>query len=1073
MDFLKNAFKLGIPVIIFASFSYSTQAMLPAACSDGLQNQDETGIDIGGICSPTVTQGYLTIDYGTNKITSFGGYNGNTNGIFSWRQCLGIYPDCYVVQASWGLVGGDPNFYITNNLNGGVDPFAPSGTNGSAYGWSPELGWTNNGTGVTPSGNYYLDFYDGGTIPYTGNETYFVMTRTTLNGMDIWTAINLIAPQKLITSFNFEGLNPVVNGIINQTDHTIALTVPFGTDVTTLTPTIVISTGATVTPSTDIPQNFSNSVTYTVTATDGTTQTYTVTVTPSCVTDCFSNVLFIPGIEASRLYTKDTNGNEKQLWEPHGNGNVESLYLNSDGASIDPNIYTKDIIKESNTPFPMGSAGQNIYKSFSNTMDQLATDQKINEWQAFAYDWRQSPDDVVVTPQKYNDGTTLSLMPLLKVLEQSSKNGKVTIVTHSNGGLVAKALLKKLQDDKNAGINNLIDNVDVLIMVAAPEIGTASATPAIMHGYDQAIVGGWLMDETHARELGRNMPGAYGLLPSKAYIDHVSASPATFVDNTTPSNTTTKLVQTFGSAISSYDEYKDFLFGAEGRVNPLISETKLPISLSQSLFTKAENLHNSIDVWTPPASLKVIEVAGWGLDTVASFEYYPKLVCPEQGFSGACGYVMDERPHKTVDGDGIVVEPSAHYTSFIGGAKKYWVDLPEHNRQLRTFRRNREHKDIFEVASLNTLIQSVINNKDIVLDTVLKDTEPIDTKNRFRISIHSPVTLDAYDSDGNHTGKICPTTSDFCHVDENIVNSSYMEFGEGKYLSLPEDGIKTIKLSGIGTGTFTFDLDELNGDTPISSTTFKDIPVTTTTKVSIDLQNDLTTLSPLHIDTDGNGTVDFNLAPKLNGVVTMPSPLTVSAVNKAITVGSPIPAFTATLSGFDATVTNDVSGSANCTTTVLATSQVGTYPIVCTTGTLFSNNYYFKTFVPGSLKIVYGFPGFLQPINDTMHQIGQSLSVFKAGSTVPVKFQLKKSDGTMVQARTLPIWLSPQKGSSMSATVDESVYSGVATSGTAFKWDGSQYIYNWSTKGLSAGYWYKISVQLDDGNVYFVTVGLK
>ena len=32
---------------------------------------------------------------------------------------------------------------------------------------------------------------------------------------------------------------------------------------------------------------------------------------------------------------------------------------------------------------------------------------------------------------------------------------------------------------------------------------------------------------------------------------------------------------------------------------------------------------------------------------------------------------------------------------------------------------------------------------------------------------------------------------------------------------------------------------------------------------------------------------------------------------------------------------------------------------------------------------------------------------------------------------------------------------------------------NLATKGLSAGYWYKISVQLDDGNVYFVTVGLK
>src|SRR3989338_8323063 len=319
-------------------------------------------------------------------------------------------------------------------------------------------------------------------------------------------------------------------------------------------------------------------------------------------------------------------------------------------------------------------------------MDQLATDQKINEWQAFAYDWRQSPDDVVVTPQKYNDGTTLSLMPLLKVLEQSSKNGKVTIVTHSNGGLVAKALLKKLQDDKNAGINNLIDNVDVLIMVAAPEIGTASATPAIMHGYDQAIVGGWLMDETHARELGRNMPGAYGLLPSKAYIDHVSASPATFVDTATPSNVSTKLVQTFGSAISSYAEYKDFLFGSEGRTNPIIGQTNLPISLSQSLFTKAESLHDNIDNWIPPSTMRVIEVAGWGVDTLASFEYYPQSqICPA-GAATCPPYMLDQRPRFTADGDGTVVVPSAQYMDFLGSAEKYWLNL------LNT--ENAKHSDI-------------------------------------------------------------------------------------------------------------------------------------------------------------------------------------------------------------------------------------------------------------------------------------------------------------------------------------------------------------------------------------------
>jgi hypothetical protein len=63
----------------------------------------------------------------------------------------------------------------------------------------------------------------------------------------------------------------------------------------------------------------------------------------------------------------------------------------------------------------------------------------------------------------------------------------------------------------------------------------------------------------------------------------------------------------------------------------------------------------------------------------------------------------------------------------------------------------------------------------------------------------------------------------------------------------------------------------------------------------------------------------------------------------------------------------------------------------------------------------------------------------------------------------------------MSLSVSEFVYSDVATAGTEFKWDATnkQYIYNWSTKGLATGYWYKISVKLDDGNIYSITIGLK
>ena len=85
------------------------------------------------------------------------------------------------------------------------------------------------------------------------------------------------ASDKAITAFNFNALTPAVIGVVNETLHTIALTVPFGTVVTALVPTITI-TGALVSPASGVAHDFTSPVTYTVAATDTSTQAYVVTV---------------------------------------------------------------------------------------------------------------------------------------------------------------------------------------------------------------------------------------------------------------------------------------------------------------------------------------------------------------------------------------------------------------------------------------------------------------------------------------------------------------------------------------------------------------------------------------------------------------------------------------------------------------------------------------------------------------------------------------------------------------------------------------------------------------------------
>jgi len=86
-----------------------------------------------------------------------------------------------------------------------------------------------------------------------------------------------LSDARAITAFDFKALDPDVVGVINEGEKTIILTVPFGTDVTALVPTIV-HTGASVAPASDTAQDFTSPVTYTVTGEDISTQAYLVTV---------------------------------------------------------------------------------------------------------------------------------------------------------------------------------------------------------------------------------------------------------------------------------------------------------------------------------------------------------------------------------------------------------------------------------------------------------------------------------------------------------------------------------------------------------------------------------------------------------------------------------------------------------------------------------------------------------------------------------------------------------------------------------------------------------------------------
>lgn len=91
----------------------------------------------------------------------------------------------------------------------------------------------------------------------------------------------VLSSAKVITSYSVSIGADVIQGIIDESTHLIKLTVPFGTDIHALVPTIAVSDHAALGPASGIPQDFIYPILYGVTAEDGSFLEYTAILTIS------------------------------------------------------------------------------------------------------------------------------------------------------------------------------------------------------------------------------------------------------------------------------------------------------------------------------------------------------------------------------------------------------------------------------------------------------------------------------------------------------------------------------------------------------------------------------------------------------------------------------------------------------------------------------------------------------------------------------------------------------------------------------------------------------------------------
>jgi hypothetical protein len=355
------------------------------------------------------------------------------------------------------------------------------------------------------------------------------------------------------------------------------------------------------------------------------------------------------------------------------------------------------------------------------------------------------------------------------------------------------------------------------------------------------------------------MKSAYTLLPSREYFNRVGGTSARPIIEFSASTTLTSSFRTlYGLGISDYDNMRKFILGDNGlRSEPLPQFIHSPNVLKQSFLSIAEDRHLNQDLWQAPEGIKTIEIIGWGLPTIRGV-VYKSARCRSDVYGCVDRVVLDPQPLDTVEGDGTVVYASAEALR----GEKYYVNVREHNK-LGQNNTNRKHKNILEIESLQTLIKTLLRGEATsTLPTylsIIKPTETIEDQ-RLKIEVHSPVTLHLYDAFNNHTGRIANTnpSSDLEFYEENIPNSYYLTLGEGQYAGVGSSTVK-IQLNGTELGSATLGVEKLVGDTGITSTTFLNVPIASTTIAVINVVENQP--YELQMDVDGNGTFEANITP--------------------------------------------------------------------------------------------------------------------------------------------------------------------------------------------------------------------
>ena len=529
-----------------------------------------------------------------------------------------------------------------------------------------------------------------------------------------------------------------------------------------------------------------------------------VLFSPWLTTDPFfvrTPVILIPGIMGS--YLNQDFGDNSEVWI-----NINHMIGSISDDFLDDLALLSDGTEDSNKPIQVGDIIRTITATIAgHDFVTHSFDGLIDELTSAGY---TEGTDLFVFPYDWRkssaDAAILLDSKIAAILSQTGAS-KVDIVAHSMGGLVAKDYIAH----HGAGL------IDKLIFLGTPHLGAPKAYKVLTYGDDMGIS---LFDgkisflkSSEVKYISQNMQGVFELLPSQKYITDVGP----YVTNA-KNNPVQDL---------DYTDTKDFM-NTQGR--------------NIAILILAESVHNDIDNLNLSGT-NVYNFAGCGkTKTIGKIRVGKKRDWTHLGLTW-----KDDVNITYTNGDETVPLSSA---DSIDSSNKYFV-------------KNISHMDIPSADGLKQDVLAILLGSALPSSSIILSDEADCATSGHAVSVHSPVTLDIYDSSGNHTG----LNSDG-DIEYGIPTVSYDIFDDVKYAFLPDGQDYKIVNHATDTGGYSLVIDDVANNDDITNTfSWNLVPLQTldtTAEINIGPsypENEYV----LKADENGDGTFDKNFPVNFDG----------------------------------------------------------------------------------------------------------------------------------------------------------------------------------------------------------------